>query len=212
MSLFLKIDESNYRLGIWKIDETIDELLDILPDADKYKNEIAQFTSNSRKLEWLSVRVLLLKLLGKEKDIYYQPSGKPYLSDTTWHISISHTKGYVAVILSTGLPGIDIEYYSERVHKIASKFIGDNEKLSEYSGSTTYSLLLHWSAKEVLFKCLDEENVDFKKHLWIEPFEIAPNGKFMAQEYRTPSRNTYSIEYMIFPDFVCTWSVGKTKK
>ena len=72
-----------------------------------------RFTAAHRRLEWLAVRVLLYTLSGEEKEIAYHPSGKPYLADDSASISISHTKGYVAVAL--GLPGrevgVDIEQY-----------------------------------------------------------------------------------------------------
>mgnify|MGYP000016543064 CR=1 FL=1 len=70
---------------------------------------------HTARLEWLAVRVLLYTLSGEEKEIAYHPSGKPYLADASASLSISHTKGYVAVVL--GLPGrevgIDIEQYGE---------------------------------------------------------------------------------------------------
>ena len=38
------------------------------------------------------------------------------------------------------------------------------------SGTDTWALLLHWSAKEVMFKCMNTPEVDFREHLRIFPF------------------------------------------
>ena len=84
-------------------------------------------------MEWLSVRVLLYAMLQEDKEIGYSPEGKPYLTDHSFFISISHTKGYVAVILSDKVPvGIDIEQYGQRVHRVAHKYMREDESVRLY--------------------------------------------------------------------------------
>ena len=126
----------------------------------------------------VAVRVLLYTLSGEEKEIAYHPSGKPYLADDSASLSISHTKGYVAVVL--GLPGrevgVDIEQYGERVRKVAHKFMREDEQPSVFRGTDTWSLLLHWSAKETMFKCLNASEVDFRGHMRILPFAVNESG------------------------------------
>ncbi len=49
-----------------------------------------------------------------------------------YHISISHTLGYVAVILSRDYEvGVDIEYVSDRVNRISSRFLRDDEVFAD---------------------------------------------------------------------------------
>ena len=149
----------------------------------------------------------LFTLLGEEKEIAYHSSGKPYLADNTASISISHTRGYVSVII--GEPGkevgIDIEQYGERVHKVAHKYMRADEIVSSYQGTDTWSLLLHWSAKEVMFKCMNTPEVDFREHLHIFPFAVSEKGDFSAEEYRTPEQRKFHIHYILHQDFVLTW-------
>ena len=102
MALLREYKEIAYQWGIWKTEESTEELLALLPDPERYEQQLTRFSSPHRKLEWLSVRVLLYQLLGEEKIIEYAPSGKPRLADSSYFISISHTRGYVAVILSPG--------------------------------------------------------------------------------------------------------------
>lgn len=206
MPLFLHHIAPSCQWGVWKTDESLEELFAMLPCAEKYREEVQRFTAESRCLEWLAVRVLLYALLGEEKEIDYRPNGKPYLADGSASVSISHTKGYVAVLL--GAPdrevGIDIEQYGERVGRVAFKFMRADEIPSEYQGTEIWSLLLHWSAKETMFKCLNASEVDFREHLRILPFSVSESGVFAAEEYRTEEKRRFSIHYYLFPDFVLT--------
>lgn len=165
---------SSLSMGIWKTEESPEELLTMLPHQEVYREGMRRFTAAHRRLEWLAVRVLLYTLSGEEKEIAYHPSGKPYLADDSASLSISHTKGYVAVVL--GLPGrevgVDIEQYGERVRKVAHKFMREDEQPSVFRGTDTWSLLLHWSAKETMFKCLNASEVDFRGHMRILPFAV----------------------------------------
>lgn len=209
MAIYVERIEDTVRWGIWKMDESVEELLALLPTRKPYEDGLRRFTALHRKLEWLSVRVLLYQLLGKTVEIAYEPSGKPYLVDHSHFISISHTKGYVAVILSTvSEVGIDIEQYGPRIHKVAHKFMRDDEVATPYNDDSTWSLLLHWSAKEVMFKCMDASEVDFREHLRIFPFAVSLQGEFKSCEYRTDLKRSFLIHYQIHADFVLTWCSG----
>lgn len=183
----------------------------MLPCRDVYRTAVQAFKSEHRRQEWLAVRVLLYTLLGEEREITYRPDGKPYLTDVSASISISHTRGYVAVIL--GQPdrevGIDIEQYGERVRKVAPRFMRDDEVPSLFRNTNTWSLLLHWSAKETIFKCLNASEVDFRNHIRLFPFSVDEAGVFLAEEYRTPARRRFAIHYHLFPDFVLTFTTGE---
>ena len=165
-----------------------------------------RFRAPHRRQEWLSVRLLLQALLNEPKSIGYLPSGKPYLIDDVREISISHTHGYVAVIVGHGTVGIDIEQYAKRVHRLSSRFIRDDEQIVPYCGDDTWSLLLHWSAKEVVFKCLETDGVDFREHLYIYPFVPSETGSFDACESRTSEWRKFVVHYLLHPDFVLTYT------
>ena len=137
--------------GIWKMEETPELLLSQLTNKEDLIRFIDTTTSPARVLERIAVRVLLKTLLGKEKMISYQSNGKPYFEDRSVNISISHTKDYVAIILSQSpLLGIDIEYTSDRVKRIRSRFISDMEYIDPEN--ETLHLLLHWSAKKLCIR------------------------------------------------------------
>lgn len=207
MSLFMQHKEDGFLLGVWRMDESYEELCRQLADTDLCRQASERFHAVQRRHEWLSVRLLLRTLLGVDKEIAYLPSGKPYLADGSFHISISHTRGYVALLLASTPAGIDIEQYATRVHRISSKFMRADEQPVPYQGDDTWSLLLHWSAKEVMFKCIDRSEVDLCDHLRILPFVPQERGEFRACEYKTEQQRTFLIRYLLHPDFVLTWTV-----
>lgn len=207
MPLFLHHKERACEWGVWRVSETYGELCALLPRATVEEAE-SRFAAPHRRQEWLAVRALLRQLAGRDAEVCYLPSGRPCLADGSACISISHTRGYVAVILGRGTVGIDIEQYGPRVHRVADRFMRDDEAALPFEGDDTWSLLLHWSAKETLFKCLDAEGVDFRRHLRIIPFRPARRGVFHAREYRTGERRRFFVRYLLHPGFVLTWAAG----
>lgn len=207
MGLYKEIGDTKFKLGIWKLTETLEELLALLPDSGRmYAEELNSFKAESRKLEWLAVRVLLYTLTGEICPIHYHKSGKPYFVDSTTQLSISHTKEYVAVIVSENHEvGIDIERVGDRVHRVAHKFMREEELLLD-SSQRTKGLLLIWSAKETIFKCMNEEAVDFCEHIRVKVAHLG-FGWIVGKETRTSLKKTYLIHYMLDPDFVMTWTI-----
>ena len=192
------------------MEEGESELMARLPAS--VSQGVERFAAPHRRMEWLSVRLLLITMLGRQDVadalIGYTPAGAPYLLDHTHALSISHTKGYVAVMLAPwgSHPGIDLEQWGERVCKVASRFMREDEEVPLYHESPVAALLLHWSAKEAMYKSMpQQEAVDFKQHLRIFPFPIAAEGCFDAQEYRTSLQQHYSMAYRLYADFVLTW-------
>lgn len=85
--------------GIWKIEESSEVLLSLLRNREEYLPQLELIRAEQRRREWLACRVLLQELTGGPACIAYRPNGAPYLSGSSLHISISHTKGYAAVLL-----------------------------------------------------------------------------------------------------------------
>ena len=207
MPLYRIYRNRDLTVGIWKVDETVEQLCSMFHQFSVYEEGFARFSSEKRKQEWLAVRVLLKELCGEEKTIAYLPSGKPYLEDGSLHVSFSHTNGYVAVAIHPSVEvGIDIEQYGTRVRRVASRFIREDEWVSVDAGDETYALLLHWSAKETMFKLMEDAGVDFIDHLHILPFEPKDSGIFKAREYRSDKEQEFLIHYDTHPDYVLTFA------
>jgi len=207
MPLYRTYKEGDLTVGVWKVDETIEQLRSMFHQFSIYEDDFSRFSAEKRKQEWLAVRVLLKELCGEEKKIAYLPSGKPYLEDGSMHVSFSHTPGYVAVALHPSAEvGVDIEQYGTRVRRVASRFVREDECTSIEAGDEVYALLMHWSAKETLFKLMEEGAVDFIEHLRIMPFEPKDSGTFDAYEYRSGRDHKFLVHYDTHPDYVLTFA------
>lgn len=195
-------------LGVWKIEESSEELLSMLELQSEYLPFLQQIKTEKRRQEWLASRVLLKELAGEELLIAYHDDGAPYLPDSSLSLSISHTNGYAAVLLQKQeSAGIDIEYHSNRVLKIRSRFMSSKEDASVCPDHEVEHLLVHWCAKEALFKMIRQRDVDFIEHLHVEPFVYAGSGQIKAVETRTGDALSYTLRYEVRPDFVLVYSV-----
>ena len=213
MPLFRKIECEKGCGGIWKITETFDELCAMLPRSSYYREHALHFAAERRRIEYVAVRLLMYTLAGEELQVDYLPSGRPFLRDKAVQISISHTYGYAAVLFSSGYEaGLDIEVFSERVLKLKDKLIGPGER-----ADTTYEILLHWSAKESVFKILDEDGIDFRANLTVQGLccpaysgLTETQGDFFLH-YHLDDGNTgvLPVHYETTSDFVLTYTFRK---
>ena len=148
-------------LGLWQMDEEVEQLFEQYPHLQAYRSSLeAKYKQEGRKLEFLAIRALMYEMLkanGASKgllshagDITHNEAGKPLFRG--YHISVSHTKGYAALILSRNQEvAVDIEYFSDRVERISSKFLRKDEKAVDQD-----SMLVHWCAKETVYKLFSE--------------------------------------------------------
>jgi phosphopantetheinyl transferase len=206
--------------GIWKITEPWQELLEALTNKEDYYSDVMKISSDKRKQEWLAVRLLLQHLSGSSVYIRYRGNGAPYLLGSACNISLSHTKGFVAIILSENKnPGIDIEYRSVRAWKLHKKYMNENERTMTMPAAdadnpaasvvTDVSVAdiatICWCAKETAFKALEATSVDFSEHFNIEPFGFSKEGSLILKEKRTEQCLRFRINYRITDEYILTW-------
>lgn len=203
--LIHKETNTEYTLGVWKITEPVETLLSLLNESEAIALK-KEYHSESRLREIAATRVLLSRIINRSVKIEYLPNGKPYLGDYPLNISISHTKGYAAVILSRSeCLGIDIEYISERVKRIRSRFVSDKESIDPEN--EPIHLLLHWSAKETMYKALSREGVELKTDFIINSFIPETSGMFTAGEFFSEKQLRFNIQYFITEDYVLTFTI-----
>ncbi|GHU68110.1 siderophore biosynthesis protein [Bacteroidia bacterium] len=181
-------------------------LLNQLEKKELYHSAVERMCE-SRLREWLAVRVLFKNIFGEEKEIAYTAFGKPYLTDGSYHIGISHTKGFIAVVWDKNNPvSVDIERITQKVENIRTRFLNEAEESRLSEDNRLIHLLLHWSAKETLFKQLDENDIELKTQLHIHPFEPVLNrwATFTAHETRTSEQQSFTISYLVTDDYVLT--------
>lgn len=178
--IYIKDVGEGARLGLWRMDEEPGELLLRHPHLRRldmpYKNV-------GRQREYLCVRALLKEMTADESlRIDHTQSGRPVVEG--WAVSISHTRGYAALMLARERGctadmgrsprqalGVDIEYRSDRIARIASHFIrpdemGGDALTAAASGcqpaaEAVERMLILWCAKETLYKLHSGDNLHY---------------------------------------------------
>lgn len=196
MSVF-KISQltKDVKLGLWKIDESIDEFLSAYPHLEQV---VFGYRHLELKRQKMAVYALLYAMNGNRQVVINHDSyGKPLLQD--FHISISDTTGYVAIILSrTKEVAVDIEYYSNRVDRIAKRFLREDEV-----ASTTESRLIHWSAKETVFKYFSAHQLQYAD-MRLHPFQVAHEGFVNVDNLK--ANQTVPVYYHLNDRYVLTYT------
>ena len=196
-------------LGLWQMDESPEQLFDQYPHLLPYRSSLDdKYKNDGRKLEFLAIRALMYEMLrvnGASKgllshagDFTHNEQGKPLFRG--YHVSISHTKGYAAHNLSKKYEvAVDIEYMSDRVERIASKFLRKDERADSLDAK-----LVHWCAKETVFKLFSEENLLFDD-MRVKPFDTMADWACDVENLK--SGKTARVDFELAMDFVLTYSM-----
>lgn len=177
-----RIDDETI-LAVWKIEETEEQLLSSLQLKQHELDVIASLSNGKRALHWLSTRVLLRTLLNTADyiDCRMDEHGKPYLVNSTTHISLSHSYDYAAVIISKNKKvGVDIELIKHKIKSIKHKFLSDVELAQKQIGDNTNGLYVSWCAKEAVYKWHGKKGLEFKQHIHIKPFKLKGEGSLQV--------------------------------
>ncbi len=170
MPFYKKIEKNDVVIGLWRITETVYQLKSLCQLNDYDQQRFCRFNNNKRKKEFLAVRALLQQLIGNDEAIIYNENGKPSLSKSPLHISISHNSEFAVVALAQENIGIDIELKSREMFKIKKKYLSHNEINSvDYSDDAHLTGLMLWLAKEAIYKYLDRKGIVFNQQIEIEP-------------------------------------------
>lgn len=202
MPLFLNEEIfPDVRLGIWAISESSDDFWALSPYVESSRSEFnALYKSEQRKCEVLAVRLLIKEIIGDNVQLLHQDNGKPYLS-SGMNISISHTRGFAVIIVSHSKQvSVDIEYFSNRIERIRSKFMRDDE-----NASSQVQLLMHWCAKETMYKLFPEDNLTFNKMQLLSVDGNDSTGIITAKNIFR-NRNV-SVYYRTFCNCLLTYAV-----
>jgi 4'-phosphopantetheinyl transferase len=182
------------KLLVWEITQSIDELMSLFEDFSLFAADFEKINSDKRKLEFLGTRWLLKILLGKETNVQYTADGKPYLNNESYHISLSHSGKWMAVMIHpTKHVGIDIECPSDKIQNVYKRFLSETEQSELSDGKDIKQLQIAWSAKEALYKIIGKEAVDFANQLRLLPFEVQKDGRITAQHITT--NTVYQLTY-----------------
>ncbi|NNF36670.1 MAG: 4'-phosphopantetheinyl transferase superfamily protein [Saprospiraceae bacterium] len=180
-------DTFETHVGIWRIEEELDYFRSSMYLYEHEKEEIADLSSR-KLLEWYASRYLLYKMTDDAsrgacvKDEY----GKPFIEGSDRFISLSHSNDWIAVAGSKVAIGVDIQIIVEKITRIAHR-ISSPEEIAFVEGEQ-YILGLHilWGAKESIYKAYGKRNLEFRKHIKIDPFipgkEVETTGSLTLED------------------------------
>ena len=92
---------------------------------------------------------------------------------------------------------------------IQHKFCNKTDELSLHKSHHVESLLIIWGAKESMYKWYGKKEVDFRKQMTVEPFEISQEGRFSATFHKPELKAEFIMEYQIFEGYVAVWIVDE---
>ncbi|MBE0666542.1 MAG: 4'-phosphopantetheinyl transferase superfamily protein [Bacteroidales bacterium] len=197
-------------LGVWKIEEDLPTLLELVEMNADDKKRYNVFRSTSRKIEFLSVRALLAELLGKEAKIVYNKNNKPFIKDGSHFISITHSSKLTAILISkTERVGIDLEYMRSNINAVAFKFLNKKEKITRKWGLRTYNLYIIWCAKESIYKICDKEGINIVRDITIEPFEVKDSGEIRGSVKNDRIDDQFTLYYSKYDNYAIVWTKKK---
>ena len=202
------LHDSKTEILLWKITESLDQLLEEVPLNEKSKARLTSMKSVSHQRGFLSVRKLLQEKNYSDFDLYYDEFGKPHLSDGK-HISISHSHEFSSIILSDENCGIDLEMQREKIITIAHKFTEtENRFLNPNEKDYIQKLTVIWCAKEAIFKIRNEVGISFKDHIHINAFDIIQKQTTATLNFEN-KKTQYNIFFEEVENFTLVYAFEK---
>ncbi|MFO8054126.1 MAG: 4'-phosphopantetheinyl transferase superfamily protein [Bacteroidales bacterium] len=201
------------RLGIWKIEESAEELLGMLQLTPMEKSVFAGLKTHERQQQWLAYRIIIKKLLNLDKvlDINYDKNGKPQIFNHSLYISVTHSGTYAAAILHSKLqPGIDIEKISPRIHKVKEKFLSQKELDHIPEKTNTELITAYWCAKEALFKSYPSGITSLKEQIFISPISPGDDSIIHGQIIHNTKTKSFVLSLEKIKDYILVYTIDET--
>ena len=179
MPIIYKTITADFRLGVWEVKEAEDFFLETYQYSIDELSEIDQ-KHTSHRLQLLASRAVLydMELSENTYKIIKDDHGKPHIINVQGDISITHSHSHAAAIYSkTRLVGMDIQIGTDKINRIARKFISEKEfDYIQLNGHSEDYYHILWGAKESLYKAYGRRKVEFRDNLFVDSFVYCPKG------------------------------------
>ncbi|MES2836541.1 MAG: 4'-phosphopantetheinyl transferase superfamily protein [Bacteroidota bacterium] len=195
MPLTSKIEEKDHLVCVWELNETENDLLEIVTNQKiPYLHLVQNVNLTQKRRERLAALICINKALGE--NAYYEigENGKPFLKNLNQHISISNTGGKVAVLFSKHNCGIDYQKKTGQLVRILNKFANENEQKIIANFDTPIDLI-HWiwCSKEAIYKKHNKKGLSLKHDMKLKEittlkekinltFEVNLEGRILEEK------------------------------
>ena len=174
--------ELTTQIGLWKINESESELANGLELSKDALIRLSKRRSKVHRKGYLAIRKLLKSHNIQPLNHKYDKNGAPYLTDGRY-LSISHSKDIAAIAISSKQVGIDLEYFHEKIVRIAPRFLHPKESSDLKKNKDIHYLSQIWTAKEALYKAFRKPGLNFSKQILID--ELEDNSKAVSYTHLT---------------------------
>ncbi len=204
--IFDKIIKNKKQVALWEIKESKSYFLAYLALPEAMLLELNNITHPDKQLEWLASRSCVKYLLNKNnlpfEVLLKDEHNNPHFENNNFKVSITHSHQYAAAVIDAeNEVGIDIEKKSDKLLKVANKFLNKDE--FEFAQNNIQLLCVIWCAKESLYKLYGKRNLSFKENISIKSFKIC-DYNIDGEINETNSKINYQIEVYNFEDFILT--------
>ena len=197
-------------IAIWEISESNQTLLAML-QLSKSEIENIEKLSPARKRQWLGSRVLLRTLLQTDQyiEINIDEHQKPFVKNSKYEISISHSGDMAAVIVYENKKvGVDIEKITDRISKIKKRFLSEGELSFISEKDELVQLYVCWGVKETLFKLYGKGALPFIGGIKIDKFDYESATSVSAHIDIPSFQESYQISFLKHNEYILTWAIA----
>ena len=195
---------------IWHIEEPLEQLKKDLKLANADEIRLQKRKILSHQKEFLASRRLLLEAGIPTHSLSHDPNGIPR-PESGQQLSISHTKNLAGIALGTKPLGIDIEVFRPKIRRIATRFLHADETFVLKGDQVIEKLTLIWTAKEALYKALNQKGIIFSEQLLVTPFQWG-DKKGSAKVFFQGKSMDFSLNFIIEKVYCASLATPKNYK
>ncbi|MBN4065907.1 4'-phosphopantetheinyl transferase superfamily protein [Candidatus Amoebophilus asiaticus] len=216
--IYKQLPDPEAVIGVWRIEEDMNALLQNIELSDRENHQLHQFKHEPRKLQFLATRVLVAELCCQldgdltdaKIEIMKEENGKPFLKNSSFHLSLSHSHNRAAVIIhKSKAVGLDIELIQPKIERIAHKFIPENDIHSFDESSKIEQMHVFWGAKESIFKLYGKGGLNYLKDMNLQQFEYSSPGVLKAGLIKNKTNKMLNIRYEKLGEYMLTSVIDK---
>ncbi len=195
--------------GIWEITETLEELYALWTPNEHDTAYFLGISHEGRKIQSVASRVLVKYLLQQWDTAYWgigkNVEGQPWLVNTNYYVSVSHTEHYASAIIHKHTHvGIDMEPLKEKLRYVMPRILTPDEW--QAAQTDIEKLGVYWCAKEALYKLHGRRQLSFREHIHLKDFEMQKNGTLFGRISTDEYQQGYRIFYQKIHTFILAYS------
>lgn len=199
----VKINDNSF-WALWKISEPLHELNEQYPPLFDELTCLSEIHHPHKQAEWLAGRLAAKTLIEQFGEpfhgVFKDEHGKPYLCNSSFHISLANSYPYAAAIIHRDIAtGIDLEPPKSTLLRIRHKFLNEEEIAS--AGDDLNKLCVYWCAKECLYKIHGKRELSFRQNMHIDTFHLSDKGVIKAYIRKQDVITRFQLYYDSFPGY-----------